>query len=311
MDTESITKVSPGSFNRIRGALLYAGFALPYSMVPEEKQSSYMRLHCRQALALAAVFALIFFVLIVLILLLSYGMVFHRELMEQWPTEAWLLSLGRKLLIAWAVFWGHGLVQALRGSASPTPYLHGLARRPCIRSFGRIMLLFFLISGVLLSLLTVNAECHVGSHLESAHVFIVYDDLGRFPRSLFSLAVYPIARAATQRWGMDSVALLPLSAGAIQNALVRGRFIVIASHGTARGLLVEEGYYTPEDVPAPGSNPNLSYVYLAGCDSGAQRQAWEKALHPATVKTYDRMTPVFEHVWWFWTQGPAIVRALP
>ena len=54
----------------------------------------------------------------------------------------------------------------------------------------------------------------------------------------------------------------------------------------------------------------LEFVYLTGCDSGAQETAWKNAFAPARVVTYNRLTSVFEHIWWLWVRAPRVVRGL-
>ena len=59
----------------------------------------------------------------------------------------------------------------------------------------------------------------------------------------------------------------------------------------------------------PGSG-RLRFVYLAGCDSGILREAWEKALAPARVVTQDHLASTLQHVWWLWRDGPRVIRDL-
>ncbi len=294
---------------RTLALLCYLG-VVPAALYCKKKHpSDYCTLHAKQALVLFGFLAIIVVLLAVLVLLLSYGMVHHRQLVERWPSEVWLLSLGRKLLIVWAVFWGYAVVRAVRGSAVPVPYLSRALRSRWLPNTGAIFVVSLVVIAVVMCPIVVRAHTLTTEREEAGKVFVVYDDLGRFPRFLFSFAVYPITRSAVARHGHDSVVMAPMTRTAIKTALTQGTFVIIASHGTAQGLLLEEGYFTPDDVPPLHDHTPLQFVYLAGCDSGAQRQAWETALYPATVKTYDRLTPVIEHLWWFWIEGPKHVRA--
>ncbi len=300
----------PAWGKRVAALVCYAGLAPLVAVWRRKKRSEYIAVHCSQALVLFAFLGIIVVLVSALVLILSYGMVHHRQLVERWPSEVWLLSLGRKLLIVWGVFWGYALFRALRGSARPVPYMSFALRCQWLQRAGAAFLCAVLLTLLAFIPVIIMAELLVTDNAERGKVFMVYDDLGRFPRPLFSFAMYPVARAAVTRYGPDSAVLLPISRVAIETALTRGTYVVIASHGTARGLLLDGGYYTPEDVPSLDEHASLQFVYLAGCDSGAQRLAWEKALRPAAVKTYDRLTPVIEHFWWFWTQGPQRVREL-
>ena len=163
---------------------------------------------------------------------------------------------------------------------------------------------------IVLAPLAVHANRLVTRDPAQGKVFMLYDDLGRFPRSLFSLAMYRLSLASVYTWGPESAVLLPLGADTIDIAVKQGIFVFIGSHGTARGLLLNGRYYRPEDVPGREAGKGPKYVYLASCDSGAQRTAWEEAFRPAVVKTYDRLTPTLEHLWWLWSEGPEILRRL-
>lgn len=274
-------------------------------------KNRFLTIHRNQALTLFAIMALIVLLIVVLVLALSLGMVYYRVLADRWPTELWLLSLGRKLLIAWGVFWGYGVIRAVRGDARPIPFLNRLAVRRDMQVAGMVSV----IVGVALILIFLSMLCVadrlVADDTTAGRVYMVYDDLGRFPRALFAFAMLPVSTTANNKWGSGSVVLLPLSVEAVEQSLLQGAFVVIASHGTADGLILDAGYLKPEDVHDMELNQELEFVYIAGCDSGVQREAWEKAFYPAQVKTYDRMTPVIEHLWWLWTQGPDIVRRLP
>jgi hypothetical protein len=298
----------PCSRDRLFALLLYIGF-LPLLVFRRKKPlSSYLEIHRNQALVLFVFLALILLILFLLVSLLSYGMVYHRDIVESGPTEVWLLSFIRKLLIVWVVFWGYAVFRALRGSAVPVPYMSFFTRRRFLQRAGLAVVGFGWVALLVLIPITVFADSLVTGDVENGSVFMVYEDQNRFPRALFSLAMLPIAREAINRYGAGSVVLLPISSESIQAAVQHGVVVIIASHGTAKGLLLEKGYFTPADILPRKDETRLKFVYFAGCDSGTQRPAWEKALTPADVFLYDRLTPVIEHLWWFWTQGPRIVR---
>ena len=88
------------------------------------------------------------------------------------------------------------------------------------------------------------------------------------------------------------------------------RFIYLGTHGTGRGLMLKEGWFTPKDLEAVAINPDLRFVYMSGCDSGQQRDGWVAAFAPAEVITYDRLSAVLEHAWWLWFRGPDKLREI-
>lgn len=289
---------------------LYFGLAPLACFVPQTDTPGFSTTHRRQAFTLWAVLGFICAVFLGLVLGLSVLMVHDRTWAESRAAEVWILSFGRKCLLAWGVFWLYALWRCLRGSAVPVPFLATLSRSRFLHASGLAfsMLCFCMI--VVLAPLTVHANRLVTRDPARGKVFMLYDDLGRFPRSLFSLAMYRLSLASIHTWGPESAVLLPLGADTIDIAVKQGIFVFIGSHGTARGLLLNGRYYRPEDVPGREAGKGPKYVYLASCDSGAQRTAWEEAFRPAVVKTYDRLTPTLEHLWWLWSEGPEILRGL-
>lgn len=298
----------PGLWERIYALLLYAGCVPVLLFYRKKTPSSYLEIHRSQALVLLAFLVLILVTLIFLAGLLSYGMVYYRDVVESGPTEVWLLSFIRKLLIVWVVFWGYAVFRAVRGSAIPVPYMSFVVKRRFLQRAGLIAACVIWLVLVVLIPAMIFADSLVTGEVEKGSVFMVYEDQNRFPRALFSLAMLPVAWEAINRYGQESVVLLRISPESIQTAVQHGVVVIIASHGTSKGLLLEKGYFTPADILPRTDAARLKFVYFAGCDSGAQRDAWEKALYPAEVFLYDRLTPVIEHLWWLWTQGPRIVR---
>ena len=145
---------------------------------------------------------------------------------------------------------------------------------------------------------------------ESGAVYMVYEDNGIFPRWLFALAFYPMARAAESTYGKDSAVLIKISRATVAKALAEGHVVFVGSHGTRKGLMLHNDWLLPKDIAALPKNPSLKFVYLTGCDSGDQREAWTSAFAPADVVTYDRLSASLEHAWWLWFSGPEKVRAM-
>lgn len=289
---------------------LYMGVAPIAWFAPRTADSGYWKTHFRQALTLWAVLGLIVLTLFALVLALSVLMVHNREWAETRSAEVWILSFGRKCLLAWAVFWVYGLWRCLRGSAVPVSFLAFLSGRAIFRRAGMAVTSVVFCGVAVITPLTLHANHLVTQDPSRGKVFMLYDDLDMFPSSLFSLVMYRLSCESVRHWGRGSAVLLPLGREAIDLAVQQGVFIFIASHGTARGLLLDGKFYRPEDVPKREDGSGPAYVYLASCDSGARKQAWEQAFSPATVKTYDRLTPTLEHLWWLWSEGPEVLRNL-
>jgi len=303
-------EVKPAGGVRFLVVCLYIGLAPVVCIDRKMRGSAYWKTHVTQALNLWALLGITGIFLTLSVLALSVLMVYHRELLDARTGEVWILSLGRKCLLVWSVFWLYSVWRCLWGSSKAVPFLGILARYPFLHRIG-IVTVSFLFCVVLLTVpMTLNAECLASQDPSRGKTFMLYDDLGMFPRPLFSLAMYRLSRESVRRWGPGTAVLLPLNRDTLNLAVQHGTFVFVGSHGTAAGLLLSGEMYRPEDVPQK-SNSSLRYVYLASCDSGAQRKAWEEAFSPATVQTYDRLTPTLEHLWWLWTKGPALLRELP
>jgi hypothetical protein len=149
---------------------------------------------------------------------------------------------------------------------------------------------------------------------------------------VFNLGFYRVALAATARWGRGSVVVAPLDERRLRLALRHGRFVFLACHG--RGGVVEtRSLWVAPPPAAPGgtarclclarregegcgpwvalaAGQDLQVVYNTACDGGSSAGAWQAALAPAEVKTFDRLSAVAEHVAWLWFVGPARVREI-
>lgn len=302
-------EVIPAS-RRFAALCLYCGMAPAAWFLRGKHTPVYDQTHRRQAVALWGVLGILFAIFFLLVVSYSFLMIRDRSWATR-STEVWILSIGRKSLLVWAVFWLFAVWRSLRGSSCPIPYLAWFSRRLYFRYLGGGVMGVSFLSALLLVPFSLYADHQTVDETSRGKVFLLYDDQGRFPRPLFSLAMYRMIHASNRRWGAGSAVLLPLTRDNISLALDMGTLVFIGSHGTAKGLLLRDGYYRPEDVSPRKAGNGPRYVYLAGCDSGAQRDAWEQAFRPADVKSYDRMTPTLEHLFWLWSAGPRLVRDLP
>ena len=271
---------------------------LPF-FTPREDGPAYVRHHYRQAAVLFGTLLVLLGLLATALLILSYLLVYHREFYESTRIEVHVFGIIRKLFLAWSVFWAFALGM-----------VHRLAARDrAVQSAGLGLAALYLFFLALIPF-AVHASQLVPSERESGAVYMVYEDNGIFPRWLFALAFYPMARAAESTYGKDSAVLIKISRATVAKALAEGHVVFVGSHGTRKGLMLHNDWLLPKDIAALPKNPSLKFVYLTGCDSGDQREAWTSAFAPADVVTYDRLSASLEHAWWLWFSGPEKVRAM-
>ena len=255
---------------------------------------------------LSSLYALITLV-VVLVFAVSYSLVFFRQWHEDHTPEFYAIFILRKLFICWLVFWAYATLHTLFSSTYPVPVLHRIAkRRRILHVTSVITCLGILLCGVGLGLSRYGATLMRSDDRPGA-AYILYDDMGKYPRWLFELGFMPLAKAATETYGADSVLLLKLSKENIHAAIRNGQFVFIGSHGVKNRLLVPGGAFKAKDVNPKRNNPELKYVYMTGCD---QKTTWSKAFAPAEVDSFDRLTAVIEHIWWMWMTGPDKILSL-
>ncbi len=258
-------------------------------------------------------FSMLLFILmafVLAVLALSYVMLQYRSFYDLIHPEPHTLNITRKLILCWVVFWGFAAILALRGSVSEMPLVAFLSKRR--RLIPITAAAWIVVYTTLLALLPLSLHAASLTRQDEAPgtVYLLYEDIDRFPRWLFTLGFYRISLAATERWGHGQVVALRLTQDSLKRALREGRFVFIGSHGMKEGLLLKSGFVLPKDIRKWGVNPKLRFVYLTSCDSGTQKEAWEAAFAPAKVVTYGRLTALLEHIWWLWFKGPDIIRSL-
>ncbi|MBI2424438.1 MAG: hypothetical protein HYV27_16530 [Candidatus Hydrogenedentes bacterium] len=299
-----------GLADRLLALAGYAGCAPAQWLFAGEAPTFFAAHHRRLALALWFVFALITLIFVLTVLGLSYTLVNARALYEGRHLEFYLLGFTRKLYICWAVCWAYCVLLALAGATWHLPLFSWLAGLRIVCTSTAVSMCCAAI--MLLALLPFAAHSALIARQDPApgKVYMLYEDLDFFPRPIFTFGFYRIALEATARCGPDAVVALKLTPESIHRAVREAEFIFIGSHGARRGLMLKDTWFRPEDIDPATVNPGLRYVYLTGCDSGVQRAAWEKALAPAQVVTFERLTAVLEHAWWLWLRGPDVIRTL-
>ena len=295
---------------RVRATGGYLGLLPLFCLVPRWRSSAFLGHHYRQTAILFGMLLTLIGLLAVAMVLLSYVLVSHREFYEHTRLEVHVLGIFRKLFLAWGVFWAFGLGMALLGAERRMPLVHRLAGKDRAVQAACAGLGALYLSALALLPVAIHASSLVPASRESGSVYMVYEDNGIFPRWMFALAFYPMARAAEGTYGEGSAVLLKISPETVAKALAGGRLVFVGSHGTSKGLMLHDQWLLPKDLAALPKNKDLKFVYLTGCDSGEQRGSWLAALAPADVVTYDRLSASLEHVWWLWFRGPDKVRAV-
>jgi len=291
---------------RAFATLVYFGLSPIFTPWLRRRHGSLAGHHARQSDALFLVLYGILFLFAATVAVLSVFMLRHRDIYDAGHYEAWTLSVFRKLLIAWAVFWAYGMGLALFGSRGEIPWLGRLSRWRGVGTVRVALGLTWVLVGVG-AVLAVRGSTLAPEGNASAKACFLYEDVnGRYPRWLFALGYYPAIEAAHRRWDGD-VSLRRLTKENLLNAVGEAEFLFIGSHGMTQGILLQSGFVTPADVRAVGAHPALRYVYLTGCDSGALKKEWEEAFAPARVVTQAGLTPLLQHLGWLWFAAPEVI----
>ncbi len=307
IDTQSESRTPVPWAQRVLALGYYLGGAPLAWLRPAGARTPFLAHHLRQALAVFALLPLTALVFFIAVAIISATMIFWRDLYEGVAVERNLINFSRRTFLCWGVLALFSAAHAPWGSMAPVPIIHRIARRRRLLHLaaGCILASYTLIA--LAGAFTLHAGTLMRHDPAPGKVYFLYEDMDQFPRALFALGFYRLARASDAAYGPGEAVMLDLDRGAIERALREGSFIFIGSHGMTRGLLVDGGWFTPEDARRTGLNRDLRYVYLTGCD---QPQAWIDAFAPAEVVTFGRLTAVVEHIWWMWVTGPAKLRAV-
>ncbi|HNR32276.1 MAG TPA: hypothetical protein PKI11_15400 [Candidatus Hydrogenedentes bacterium] len=313
---QSISSMRGPLADRLTAFSLYFGWA-PFRLLKSGDvqplrghRERFLRHHCDQALVLFLALFVIAIFFVTCAAAVSYAVVHQRNLYENVALEQWLLTLFRWLAISWAVFWAYGVGGAILGSMWELPGVAALARRRAVVVTAAAVQGFVYAALVVLAVFAAYASRSARDDDAPADVYLLYEDVDRYPRWLFVVAFHPATRAALDSFGENGVTVRKLTRESLASALEHGRFVFIGSHGQASGMLLDRQWFPPQEAAALRKGERLALVYLAGCDSGAQEAAWRAALAPAEVVTHDRLTAMVEHVWWLWTEAPEIIRRL-
>ncbi len=299
---------------RMWSIVAYLGLApfIHYLIPSSNNQDEFSYKHCVQAQALLSLLLVLAFLYLILIVSLSFALVNWRGFYEKTPFAFYMVEGWSKLLLSWSVFWGFSVLLALFGSTREVLLVSWISRMP--RWLGVTRVIVFTIYGLffLIFLFSLHANHYVRPHNDvQPKAVMLFDNMDIYPRSVFAMGFYPIARASASRWGAGYVDVQPFTIQNLYKARMGAHFIFLATHGTSKGLYMDVGMISPDFVSSMPYSNSLQYVYITGCDSGTQQEQWEQAFSPAQVITFDRLSAIVEHIWWLWMRGPKIIQTLP
>ena len=231
------------------------------------------------------------------------------------------------LLITGVVFaltiWIIGLTGSWRGKTPYIPFLASFTKNEKVVRFSLFWTAFTQLILVLLIILSVHSMLLPPPSDNPGQLYILYTQGGYIPIEKFynsytpprwtvNLFFYPILQAGANRWGQESIKVLPLSEITFREAIKNGRFIFVASHGGMEPGSFTASYlpyknFLPSDILPGDTGPQLRYVYFAACYAGTLKTDWENALSPAQVRAFDRLSFVDEHFLWVWFRGAKVI----
>lgn len=298
---------SEGMYEKLLNISYYIGF-IPFYWLFNAIQHRKRRkdYHYLQALAINFLLFCSFIIFFICFSIQTFILYFYRNLALTMPIELSFYILGCLLFIC-LIIWLEGIVSAIIGRAPRISLFSSFTRT----RFSTVLTAFHHFFVILIIIVAIHSSSIAQTEVEEAEIFLLYDDMGYIPRWVFTLGFYCDSIIAINRWGDNSVAIVPLNNNTIDYALENGRFIFVASHGLEGYIILQHNiFYGPENVESNNISASLQYVYLSGCDTGLKREEWENALSPAYVKTFDRLSTTFEHFYWLVIKGPKVINSL-
>jgi hypothetical protein len=315
---------------RLLSVACYFGFVTILWVAGGDRQKNRFVQHHFQHSLMLSLMLFLFIVTYALTGILIYvnNVYFWKPSQEEVRALGWLIQLSDYTNTAIALLGvaalGISAVSAWRGSTVRFPLLSKVAQHKGWMKFSLYWTIFLQLGFILVLLLAAHGSFLARNSSSPAHVYILYTQGGYIPlpqwyesytppRWTFSLFFYPIVLSANLRWGSGSVDIQPLSDISFREAIHNGRFVFVASHGGMEPGSFTSSYipyknFLPSEVMPGDTGSQLRYVYFAACDAGFLEEDWEKALSPAQVRTFDRISYVPEHFLWVWTEGAKVVR---
>ncbi|MGC8847149.1 MAG: hypothetical protein ACP5QY_15015, partial [Candidatus Hydrogenedens sp.] len=285
-----------------------SGFAPVLDIFPSNRKNNFLYLHIRQSIILWSWLFLIVLFIGVFALLLSFLVVYFPDFYQNWDIELWFISITRKILLCWLIFFIFGFGSALLSSVHLLPFIASWMKNKWLLLFSKFVNTLLIIIVSFIGVINIYAYFLLYPRENVPKVYVLYDNLDYLPQCIFNIGFFRIITTGCYIYERGGVALRVVDKESFAESLKNAEIIFVASHGWEEGMLSHEGIIKPEDIQKMEINKHLKFIYLSACKSGAQREAWERVLSPAKVLTYKRMTATFEHAWWFWKNAPRVIR---
>jgi hypothetical protein len=246
------------------------------------------------------------------------------EFLEQSVT--WVENVISLVTVIAMIAWIVSLVAAWRGRRQSIPFISRISTNQGAIRLSVYWTLMLDVLFIILVFISARSARIVNTSAEKADVYVLYTVGGYIPteslytaytppRWTIAVAFYPLLRAGMEKWGDQSVSILPLSEGSFNEAIQNGRFVFVASHGGSAPGSFTISYnpyqsFSPFDVRPGTAGERLQYVYFGGCDTGDLRADWEQVLAPSEIKSFDRVSFVSEHLLWVWFKSPGVIERL-
>jgi uncharacterized membrane protein len=226
----------------------------------------------------------------------------------------------------WTFAWLVAVIGAWRGRLPQIPLISWIASK--YQALKLAVYWSLLIEGLLAWVVCIGMYSTklANAPVETAEVYILYTQGGYIPmpglyetftppRWAVNMAFHPLVWAGRERYGEDSVRVLPLSEDSFNEAIQNGRFIFVASHGgydPGAFTVSNEPHkqYSPMDISPGQVGQQLQYVYFAGCWTGDLEAEWRQVLGLDDAMMFARLSYVTEHMRWVWFNSPAVIARL-
>ena len=231
------------------------------------------------------------------------------------------------LITYFGILWFISLIDAWRGQTTRNIVLSKLISNPfaqVVAAYWFLLIDILVIAVIFMSIR--SAQLANRSSSEDAKVYVLYTIGGYIPvESLFetytppqwivTLGFYPLVTAGIDKYGENGVAVLPLTEENFDQAIGKGKFIFIASHGGSEPgsfslSILPHIQYLPSDILSSHVGNDLQFAYFAGCYTGDLETEWKQVLDVENVIMFDRLSYVDEHMLWVWFKSPAVIKKL-
>lgn len=252
----------------------------------------------------------------------------YAAFMQQISLILMLIEFVAILLIGYfVILWFISFIAAWRGQMTRNLVVSKLISNPftqVVAAYWFLMIDILVITLIFIGIRSVQIANLSPS--EDAKVYVLYTIGGYIPveglfetytppRWIATFGFYPLVAAGIDKYGEDGVAVLPLTEDNFNQAIGKGKFIFIASHGGSDPgsfslSILPHIQYLPSDIQLSHVGKDLQFAYFAGCYTGDLETEWKQVLDVENVIMFDRLSAVDEHMLWVWFKSPAIIKNL-